>query len=268
MDRAVILARGVGTRMREADPSVTLEPGQAAAADRGIKAMIPIGRPFLDYVLSGLADAGYRRVCVVLGPEHDEVRSYYAALGPRRLQIEFAVQAEPRGTADAVAAAEPSVGKEPFLMINADNYYPLTPLAALRGAGGPAVAVFDREAMLAGSNVPAGRLSKFAVAEVDSDGFLKRIHEKPDPLLIARLPRPVGIGMNCWRFGESIFRACRSIGPSPRGELEITDAVQYSIDRLGERFHVVWSESPVLDLSSRSDIEPVAARLAGIEVQL
>ena len=39
--------------------------------------MIPIGRPFLDYVLSGLADAGYRRVCLVVGPEHQAVRDYY-----------------------------------------------------------------------------------------------------------------------------------------------------------------------------------------------
>ncbi len=254
--------------MRKTDPAVSLDPTQAAAAERGVKAMIPIGRPFLDYVLSVLADAGYRRVCLVVGPEHGDVQAYYNSLDTPRLRIEFAVQQEPLGTADAVAAAEEVVGREPFLMINSDNYYPLEPLAALRSAGGSAVAVFDRDAMLDGSNIPADRLSKFAVAEVDSDGYLKRILEKPDDATLARLPRPLGIGMNCWRFEASIFEACRSIGRSPRGELEITDAVQYSIDRLGERFAVVWSRAPVLDLSSRSDIEPVAARLAGTGVNL
>ena len=56
--RAVVLARGLGKRMRAADATAVLDPAQAAAADAGMKAMIPIGaagHPFLDYVLSGLA---------------------------------------------------------------------------------------------------------------------------------------------------------------------------------------------------------------------
>jgi len=57
IEKAVILARGLGTRMRKADSAARLDPTQAAAADTGIKAMIPVGRPFLDYVLSALADA-------------------------------------------------------------------------------------------------------------------------------------------------------------------------------------------------------------------
>ena len=60
---------------------------------------------------------------------------------------------------------------------------------------------------------------------------------------LARLPRPLGVSMNCWRFGPAIFEACRSIRPSPRGELEITDAVQYATDRLGERFGIVWCKA-------------------------
>jgi len=254
--------------MRKPDPAASLDARQAAAADRGVKAMIPIGRPFLDYLLSVLADAGYRRICLVIGPEHEEVRSYYAEIGARRLQIDFAVQLEPRGTANAVAAAETVVGQEPFLMINSDNYYPQEALAALRAVGGPAVAAFDSDCMLRSSNIPAERLSKFAVIEADALGGLKRIIEKPSELALAALPRPIGISMNCWRFAPSIFAACRAIGPSPRGELEITDAVQYSIDRLGERFAVVWSQAAVLDLSNRGDIEPVAARLAGAEVRI
>ena len=70
MDQVVILARGLGTRMRKSDPAVALDPALAAAADSGVKAMIPIGRPFLDYVLGVAADAGITRACLVVGPEH------------------------------------------------------------------------------------------------------------------------------------------------------------------------------------------------------
>ena len=55
---------------------------------------------------------------------------------------------------------------------------------------------------------------------------------------------------------------------SPRGEYELTDAVRYAIDRLGERFCVLVVDKPVLDLSSQADVAEVARRLAGIEVNL
>ena len=69
-EKAVVMARGLGTRMRKADVAAPLDRHQAEIANAGVKAMIPIGRPFLDYVLSGLADAGYSDACVVIGPEH------------------------------------------------------------------------------------------------------------------------------------------------------------------------------------------------------
>jgi len=272
MDQVVILARGLGTRMRKSDPAVVLDPTLAAAADSGVKAMIPIGRPFLDYVLGVAADAGITRACLVVGPEHGLMQKYYTELRPRRMTIEFAVQVEPLGTANAVAAAEQVVGQRPFVMINSDNYYPLQAFCGLRDAPGPAVAIFDQETLVAESNIPAERITKFSVVEgiTEADGSvrLQRILEKPDEATLARLPRPLGVSMNCWRFGPAIFEACRSIKPSPRGELELPDAVQYAIDRLGERFSIVWCKAPVLDLSSRDDIEPVARRLAGVKVDL
>jgi dTDP-glucose pyrophosphorylase len=74
--------------------------------------------------------------------------------------------------------------------------------------------------------------------------------------------------MNCWRFGPSIFEACRNIPLSKRGELELTAAVQYAIDELGETFQVVYVQAPVLDMTSRKDIAAVAEKLAGVEVEL
>ena len=63
-DKLVVLARGLGTRMRHRDDSAWLEDEQAAVAETGVKALIPIDRPFLDYVLSAAAEAGCRRVCL------------------------------------------------------------------------------------------------------------------------------------------------------------------------------------------------------------
>jgi glucose-1-phosphate thymidylyltransferase len=67
--------------------------------------------------------------------------------------------------------------------------------------------------------------------------------------------------MNCWIFSPSVFEACRSVRPSARGELELTDAVQYTIDVLKERLKALIFQKPVLDLSSRSDIAAVAEKL-------
>jgi glucose-1-phosphate thymidylyltransferase len=104
------------------------------------------------------------------------------------------------------------------------------------------------------------------VAQIDEQSHLRRILEKPDEATWAALPRPLWLGMNCWRFGPTIFDACRAIPPSPRGEWEITTAVQYAIDVLGEPFHALCIEAPVLDLSSREDVAPVTAMLAAKEV--
>ena len=272
-DKVVILARGLGTRMRRPSDDVALDQAldqqQESAARTGVKALIPVGRPFLDYVLCSLAEAGYRRVCLVVAPDHDALRDYYGGqVRPRRLRIEFAVQHQPRGTADAVAAAQGFAGDDPFLMINSDDYYPLEALSALRGQQGAAVALFEQEAMLAGGNIAEDRLRQFSVGRIDGQGFLERIIEKPDEKTLAAMPRPLWVSMNCWRFTPAIFEACRRIEPSPRGELEVPDAVQYAIDRLGEPFRVLTVRAAVLDLTSRSDIAPIAARLADLEVNL
>ena len=269
MNKAVILARGLGTRMRKADEAASLTAEQAAMAETGVKAMIPIDRPFLDYVLSDLGDAGYRRICLVIGPEHDAVREYYGEkISLERLSIEFAVQEKPLGTADAVAAAEEFAAGEPVLVINSDNYYPVESLRQLRELDCSGLAAFDRDGMLAGSNIPRERLTKFAVVESDEREYMTRIIEKPDEATMASLVEPICVSMNCWRFGPAIYPACRAIPPSPRGELELPDAVQYAIDKLSDPFKVLTFKAPVLDLSSREDVASVTEKLAGTEVRL
>lgn len=271
--KAVILARGLGTRMRRATPGALAGAGagpsaaQARVADTGVKALIPIDRPFLDYVISTLADEGLTDIGLVVGPEHEALRQQYG--DPTRLtrvSITFAIQAQPLGTADAVLAAERFTGDDDFLVLNSDNYYPGPTFAAMRGLSGPGLPGFSRRGLLTG-NVTADRLAAFALLEVGPDHELRRVVEKPDLHIIAQLGEQAPVSMNCWRFDARIHEACRLVGPSPRGELELPAAVQIALAR-GVRFTVVPVDLPVLDLSTRQDIDAVAGVLRGRTVEL
>ena len=268
--KAVVLAAGLGTRMRRDDGAGRLDDAQSRVADTGVKALIPIGRPFLDHVLSVLAGEGVADVCLVIGPGHDRLRRYYETVPAERLTFAFATQPEPRGTADALRAAEAFAGGDDFLMLNSDNYYPASAIGPLVRAGGPALVGFSRDGMLAGGNVPASRLNAFAAVESTVDGRMARVVEKPDDAELDRLasrPGGVRLSMNCWRFPPAIFASCAAIGPSSRGEFEVPDAVQHAAGR-GVRFDVIPCDDAVLDLSSRADVAGVTERLAGREVRL
>lgn len=264
--KAVVLARGKGTRMQQAASEAATTPEQARIADTGVKGMIPFRRPFLDYVISALADAGCRQVCLVIGPEHAGVRDYYERVGvPERVRVSFAVQHEARGTADAVLAAETFAGRDPFLALNADNYYPVAALRALAALDGPGLAAFSRAALVAASNIDPARIRSFALLTIDDAGNLADIVEKPDADADARHGDRAAVSMNCWRFGPSIFEACRRIAPSPRGEIELPTAVRFAIQVLHERFRAIRIEAGVLDLSRREDIADVQRRLADVD---
>ena len=266
--KAVVLARGLGTRMRARDDGAVIAPEQAAVADQGVKAMIPVGRPFLDYVLAALADAGFTDVCLVIGPEHRAIREYYSrTITPRRVRLSFAIQTQPLGTADAVCAAEWFVGGETFLVLNADNYYPPEVLAALRHVLPPATLGFARDGLLRDGQIPPDRIARYALLDVGPDGVLRRIVEKPDDVA-ARALRDAPVSMNCWLLTPAILDACRRVPPSPRGELELPLAVQYAIDVMGMRIQVLPVDAPVLDLSHRADIPAVASRLERLEISL
>lgn len=261
--KAVILARGLGTRMREQDSAAPA----SAAADVGAKGMIDIGRPFLDYVISALADAGITDVCLVIGPEHNIFRDYYDTVPTSRVKIHYAVQVEPLGTADAVAAAADFAGEDSFLVLNSDNYYPVSALRALTELPGAGVVGFDREALVSQSNIPADRIAAFALIEVAADGTMVDIVEKPTPTQIAELGEDAPTNMNAWVFTPAIFTACRSIAKSVRGEYELPDAVRAAI-AAGTPFTVVRAAVGVLDMSRRTDIAAVQAALADTEAVL
>ena len=153
---------------------------------------------------------------------------------------------------------------------HADIYQedPLAELAGVCDLRSERVALFERESMIRQSNISQDRIQAFAIGQIDASGFLDHVLEKPDAATLASMPRPHWLSMNCWRFGPSIFEACRNIEPSKRGELELPDAVQYAIDVLQDPFEVVRIRAPVLDLTSRKDVALVAKKLAGVEVSL
>ena len=268
--KALVLAAGRGSRMRAADAGAALDGAQAAAAETGLKAMMPLhGRPFLDFVLHSLADAGFDDVALVVGRDHDSIRDHCRALRTTRVRVSCLTQEEPRGTADAVLAGEAWAGELPFVTLNSDNLYPVETLRALRDADGPAVPGFERDSL----GLPMERVGSFALIETDAvpdtprHPCLRKIVEKPGvDAMRAAGPRAL-VSMNVWRFDARIFDACRDVPVSARGELELPQAVGLAASR-GVCFEVIATRGEVLDLSSRADVARVAERLAGAEVRL
>ena len=144
--RALVLARGLGRRMRAADADAALTPEQQRAADAGLKAMMPIdGRPFLDYVLSSLADAGMRDGRAGRAPgctnplRARTTQTRPPTPRPRRLRRPTRARAA-RPTPCWRRSAGRPVSRSSSL--NADNLYPvavLRDLAALDEPGLPGV---------------------------------------------------------------------------------------------------------------------------------
>ncbi len=266
--RAVILARGLGTRMRRADSSALLDAGQSSAADGGLKSMIPIGRPFLDHVMHGLADAGITDVCLVIGPEHRAIIDYYQSLSYERVHVDFAIQELPTGTAGAVAAAESFANGAPFLTLNGDNYYPVDAIRMLAEHDASGTVGFDVAGLVANSNIPAERVRQFALLQRDGMGQLTKLVEKPDDATYNKMLAHALVSMNLWAFTSVIFEACKRVTLSERGELELQAAVRIAMSEFGERFHVWYSDEGVLDLSTRGDIASVASVLRDQTVRL
>lgn len=266
--KAVILAAGLGTRMRAELPGAAMDDEQRRMAALGAKGLIPFhGEPYLSYSLSALADAGIQEVCFVVAPGESPIRERYERTPTERLRLSFAVQERPIGTANAVLTAEPFAGGDPFLLINSDNYYPVPALAAVAAIDGSGMAGFRAEILSSRGNIPPERVAAYALVTVGADGCIDEIVEKPDPELAARMAGHAYVSMTCWRFETPIFAAARAIGPSRRGEYELPDAVAQLV-RSGARLRVVPVSEPVLDLSSRDDVATAGEFLRGIQVRL
>src|SRR3954466_12368345 len=224
--KGLILSGGKGTRLRP-------------ITHTSAKQLVPVAnKPVLFFGIEAMAEAGIREVGIIIAPETgDEIRSAAGDGSQFGGRITYHVQDEPAGLAHAVLTAEPFLGDSPFVMYLGDNL--------LQGGMTELVAAFranEPDALILLTPVPDPE--NYGVAEL-KDGRVVDLAEKPaNPKTDLAL---VGVYM----FTAGIHDAARAIEPSPRGELEITEAIQYLGDQ-GKRVepHVVrgwWKDTGRLD---------------------
>jgi glucose-1-phosphate thymidylyltransferase len=244
--KGLILSGGRGTRLR---------PITFTSA----KQLVPVAnKPVLFYGIEAMAAAGIREVGIIIAPETgDEIRDVTGDGSQFGVEITYILQDEPAGLAHAVLTAEPFLDSSPFVMYLGDNL--------LQGGMEELVQEFrdhGPEALILLTPVPDPQ--NYGVAELGGDGSVVRLVEKPpEPATDLAL---VGVYM----FTPQIHEAARAIEPSARGELEITDAIQWLVDN-GKRVepHVVrgwWKDTGRLEdmlEANRLILDTLARRIDG-----
>ncbi len=194
-------------------------------------------KPILFYGLEAIRDAGIVDVGMVVGDTHREIEAAVGDGSSFGLKVTYIRQDAPLGLAHAVMVAGDFMGKEPFVMYLGDNLI----------MGGISDFVGEFQKNKPNSQILLARVdnpSDFGVAEL-ADGRVVRLEEKPEA------PRSNLALVGVYMFDAEIFEAVGSIEPSGRGELEITDAIQYLIDAGRDvRAHEVtgwWKDTGKLD---------------------
>lgn len=257
---AIVLAGGRGRRLQTSDASGLATAAQRRAAARGLKVLMPVGpgRLLVDDVLARLAAAGVTEAVIVVPPDHAELAAHLAAHPMSGLQTRLVVQPVPNGTAGAVAVAAAHISAPACLVVNGDNVYPADALAAVAALDCCGMAGFTRASLQHDSGFPPERVAAFAIVEHDADGWLTGIREKPP---VAAIGPATPVSMNLWRMDQAMLAACADVAPSPRGELELPDAVMLAVSR-GSRVRVVPAAGVVLDLTTAADVAVVSRALA------
>jgi glucose-1-phosphate thymidylyltransferase len=248
--KGLILSGGKGTRLR---------PITYTSA----KQLVPVAnKPVLFYAIEAMAGAGIRDVGIIIAPETGGEIREAAGDGERfGVRITYIEQDAPLGLAHAVLTAEPFLGASPFVMYLGDNL--------LQGGIEGLVDAFRTnrpEALILLTQVPDPE--NYGVAELDGRGAVVRLVEKPpEPASDLAL---VGVYM----FTSRIHEAARAIRPSGRGELEITDAIQWLVDgRHAVESHIVrgwWKDTGRLDdmlEANRLILETIERRVDGADLE-
>ncbi|MFG2091959.1 glucose-1-phosphate thymidylyltransferase [Streptomyces sp. NPDC048612] len=204
--KALVLAGGTGSRLL---PITHTAPKQ----------LVPVAnKPVLFYGIESVVAAGITDIGIIVGHTADEIRAAVGDGSAFGAKVTYIQQDKPLGLAHAVLVARDYLGDDDFVMYLGDNF--------IVGGISELVSSFhterpDADILLTRVDNP----SAFGVAELDSAGRVVRIEEKPkNPVSDLAV---VGV----YLFTPVVHEAVRGIEPSARGELEITDALQWLIDR-------------------------------------
>ncbi|NPA91975.1 MAG: glucose-1-phosphate thymidylyltransferase [Chloroflexi bacterium] len=195
------------------------------------KQLIPVAnKPVLFRVIEAIRDAGITDIGIVVGDTADEIREAVGTGQQWGVQVTYIPQEAPLGLAHAVKISQDFLGDEPFVMFLGDN--------VIQGGITQLVREFeegDYNAQIV--LTPVKEPQHYGVAELDDEGNIIRLVEKP------RNPRSNLALVGIYMFDHHIFEAVNSITPSWRGELEITDAIQWLVEhgyRVRPYIHRGW----------------------------
>ncbi len=276
-DTLIILAGGASSRMKKSQDH-SLSEEESKQANTRSKALILINnRPMMDYVIYSARQASIKKIIIVISPQGKLFKEYYGLEDSNNdfhgVAISYAIQyipegrLKPLGTADAVLQTleqHPHIKGKTFLVCNSDNLYSTKVIKKLRKSTFANVFIaYDRDAL----NYPIDRISRFALAQIDKDGFLTDIIEKPEPQEMERFKDEDGrfrVSMNIFKFDGKIFypylKNC-SIHPQ-RNEKELPTALLAMIANNPEAVKAIPMAEHVPDLTGKNDIKVMNAYLS------
>jgi dTDP-glucose pyrophosphorylase len=203
--KAVVLAAGRGTRMRE-------------LTDELPKPMIPVqGRPILEHIVSGLAANGVEEFLIVVGYREDVVRGHFGDGKDFGVRVNYITQEVQDGTGRVVLLAEQFAGESSFILSYGDILVPpeaYGPLTTLQGADSIMTVKHSED------------VSKGGAVFIDDAFRVTGLIEKPGPEDAKSPWYNTGI----YTFTRPIFEYAAALKKSPRGEYELTDAIQAMVD--------------------------------------
>ena len=242
--KGLVLSGGKGSRLRPFTYT-------------GAKQLVPIAnKPILFYALEQLVECGILDIGIVVGEMADQVRATVGDGSRFGARVTYVQQEAPLGIAHAIKVSRPFLGDHPFVVFLGDNF--------INGGVVPYVERFRRsgpDCQVLLKSVP--NPCEFGVAQFEN-GRLARVVEKP-----SQPPSDLAV-IGIYMFGAPVFEAVEAIRPSARGELEITDTIQYLIDHgYGVRAEVVegwWIDTGKMDdllAANRVILETLTPRSAG-----
>lgn len=263
--RIVILAGGSSSRMSKSLPGFS--------SNRITKCMIEIpeaGKPFLEFLLKNIEDAGLSEVVIVTAPGDSSVRDYFSD-SHGSLSLSYVQQlvpegrTKPAGTADAmlqVLNQRPSWKGNSFMVCNSDNLYSVSTFVALSDSeSNNAMPCYRR----VGLEYPEDRTSSFAVISITDSLRVKRIIEKPSPAEVSAntIGGKVYVSMNLFRLDHDTVLPFLENAPfSPeRNEKELPAAVDAMLKAHQGCMVGIPVCEHVPDLTSAADIGRVSKEL-------